>query len=61
MDGQHGGRQAVGLGSVSMLSALTTLFRPLVKAPASAYLEAMGTIEDAGVIPDILEFAEITR
>eukprot|EP01046_Picozoa_sp_COSAG06_P030003 COSAG06_NODE_2825_length_6217_cov_39.483164_5_plen_311_part_00 len=61
MDGQHGGRQAAGLGSVSMMSALTTVFRPLVKAPVCAYLEAMGTIEDARVIPDILEFAEITR
>ena len=44
-----------------MVSALTTIFRPLVKAPVSAYLAAMGTLEDAGVIPDILEFAEITR
>ena len=62
MDGQHGGRQSAGLALVSsMVSALTTVFRPLVKAPPCAYLEAMGTIEDAGVIPDILEFAEITR
>ena len=57
----QGGRQAAGLGLVGMLSALTTIFRPLVKAPVSAYLAAMGTLEDAGVIPDILEFAEITR
>jgi hypothetical protein len=62
MDGQHGGRQSAGLALVSsMVSALTTVFRPLVKAPPCAYLEAMGTIEDADVIPDILEFAEITR
>ena len=57
----QGGRQAAGLGLVGMVSALTTIFRPLVKAPVSAYLAAMGTLEDAGVIPDILEFAEITR
>ena len=57
---QQGGRMACGLGPLSMLSALTTLFRPLVRAPVSAYLEAMRCIDAAGVIPDVLEFAEIT-
>eukprot|EP01043_Picozoa_sp_COSAG02_P055666 COSAG02_NODE_6493_length_3538_cov_2.563536_2_plen_478_part_01 len=57
---QQGGRVACGLGPLSVLSALTTLFRPLVRAPVSAYLEAMRCIDAAGVIPDVLEFAEIT-
>ena len=57
---QQGGRMACGLGPLSMLSALTTLFRPLVRAPIAAYLEAMRCVDAAGVIPDVLEFAEIT-
>jgi hypothetical protein len=60
MDGQQGGRVASGLGSVGMMTALTTLFRPLVKAPVSAYLEAMRCIDAAAVITDVMEFAEIT-
>ena len=51
---------AAGLGPISMPSALTTLFRPLVQAPVRAYLEAMRCIETAAVIPDVMEFAEIT-
>ena len=60
MDGQQGGRVASGLGPIGMMTALTTLFRPLVKAPVSAYLEAMRCIDAAAVIPDLMEFAEIT-
>ena len=57
---QLGGRVVSCLGAVAMMSALTTLFRPLVRAPVSAYLEAMRCIEAAGSIPDVMEFAQIT-
>ena len=51
---------ASGLGQVSAMTALTTIFRPLVKAPLMTYIEAMRSIEDALIIPDVMEFALIT-
>ena len=55
-----GGRLASSLGPVSMLNALTTTLRPIVKLPVGPYLEAMHCIEAAGYIPDLMEFAKIT-
>lgn len=43
-----GGRLASSLGPVSMLNALTTTLRPIVKLPVGPYLEAMHCIEAAG-------------
>eukprot|EP01043_Picozoa_sp_COSAG02_P079114 COSAG02_NODE_18139_length_958_cov_1.370198_1_plen_162_part_10 len=59
MEAHQGGRVASGLGMVSALTALTTILRPLVKAPVMAYIEAMRCIEQAAIIPDVLEFAQI--
>ena len=39
---------------------MTTVFQPLIKGPAFEYLEVMRHIAAAGVIPDVMTFAEIT-
>lgn len=60
MEAHEGGRVASGLGSVSAVTPITTIFRPLVAAPVTAYIEAMRHIAEAALIPDVLEFAQIT-
>ena len=51
---------AAGLGPLAPMGSLAARFRPLLEKPVPTFLEAMAEIDKAGVIPGVMNEAEVT-
>ena len=58
--GDQGSRVASGLGPLVPVGSLTALFRDLVHKATPLFLDALQDVEDAGIIPGVLDMAEVT-
>ena len=51
---------AAGLGPLAPMGSLAARFRPLLEKPLPTFLEAMAEIDKAGLIPHVMNEAEVT-
>ena len=58
--GNQGSRVASGLGPLVPIGSLTALFQDLVHKATPLFLDAIQDVEDAGIIPGVLNMAEVT-